>query len=122
MAARPGTKWFPHAKQSGYYQNCSQAFKTRELGACAMEVIHTPGHAAGSMSFVLPKDDVVFGGDVLFLGGVGRTDLPGGDLDVLEETIRNKFYTLPEQVVVYPGHGPNTTIHHERKHNPFVTS
>ncbi|HLT56313.1 MAG TPA: MBL fold metallo-hydrolase [Bacillota bacterium] len=93
-----------------------------EIGPFAMEVIHTPGHSPGSMSFVFPKDDVVFGGDVLFLEGVGRTDLPGGDFDVLEETIRNKFYTLPEQVVVYPGHGPNTTIHHERKHNPFVTS
>lgn len=93
---------------------------TVSLGDDTLEVLFTPGHSAGSISFYCPKQDFIIGGDVLFQGSIGRTDLPGGDFDTLSDTIKNKFYTLPPQTIVYSGHGPETTIAFEREHNPFV--
>lgn len=90
------------------------------ISSFTFEVRHTPGHSPGSVSFVFPNQKTVFGGDVLFFGGIGRTDLPGGDMSQLEKSIRNKFYTLDDDYVVYPGHGPKTTIQHEKWNNPFV--
>jgi glyoxylase-like metal-dependent hydrolase (beta-lactamase superfamily II) len=86
------------------------------------EVRAVPGHSAGSVVFIARDSDpvVVFGGDVLFAGSIGRTDFPGGSFEVLEAGIRAKLYTLPDTAVVLPGHGPPTTVGRERRSNPFV--
>ncbi len=93
-----------------------------QLGNVRLKVIHTPGHSAGGMSLYL--EGSVFTGDTLFVGSVGRTDLPGSSWDVLEASIRKKLYVLPGETVVFPGHNygvtPTSTIQHERRHNPFV--
>ncbi|MCK9270722.1 MAG: MBL fold metallo-hydrolase [Bacteroidales bacterium] len=91
-----------------------------KFGKSVLEVLHTPGHAAGHLCFVSHSNNFVLSGDVLFRGSIGRTDLPTGDYDLLEESIRTKLYTLPEDFVVYPGHGPETSIGIEMKSNPFV--
>ncbi|MBI3117767.1 MAG: MBL fold metallo-hydrolase [Candidatus Hydrogenedentes bacterium] len=92
---------------------------TIHVGSAALRVLHTPGHAPGHV--VLVGDGFVIGGDVLFAGSIGRTDLPGGDYEQLIESIRTKLLPLPDNTVVYSGHGPATTIGRERKHNPFLT-
>jgi glyoxylase-like metal-dependent hydrolase (beta-lactamase superfamily II) len=90
------------------------------LGDDELRVLFTPGHSPGSISFYNKSDKFVISGDVLFQGSVGRTDLPGGDFALLEESIKTKLYTLPEDVIVYSGHGDSTTIGDEMKTNPFV--
>jgi hydroxyacylglutathione hydrolase len=90
------------------------------LGDDELHVLFTPGHSPGHVAFYVPKQHLLLSGDVLFNGSVGRTDLPGGDFTILEESIRTKLYTLPEDVIVYPGHGETTTIGDERRGNPFV--
>lgn len=85
-----------------------------------LHVLLTPGHSPGSISFYDKEAKFLISGDVLFQGSVGRTDLPGGDFNTLEESIKTKLYTLPEDVIVYPGHGDSTTIGDEMKGNPFV--
>jgi glyoxylase-like metal-dependent hydrolase (beta-lactamase superfamily II) len=81
----------------------------------AFDVIHTPGHTQGSVVFLLGER--LFGGDTLFRRGVGRTDLPGGDTNALIASIQEKLYVLPEETIVYPGHGPVTTIGEEKREN-----
>lgn len=81
-------------------------------------VKHTPGHSPGHVSYQM--GDVIFGGDVLFAGSVGRTDLPGGDHETLMASIERHFLSLPDDTVVLPGHGPSTTIGDERLRNPFL--
>jgi hydroxyacylglutathione hydrolase len=88
------------------------------LGVAELEVRHVPGHSPGHVCFV--GDGFVVGGDVLFQGSIGRTDLMGGDLPVLLAGIRTQLFTLPDATVVYPGHGPSTTIGRERATNPFL--
>lgn len=90
------------------------------IGADELEIRFTPGHSPGSISFYAPADGFIIGGDVLFQGSVGRTDLPGGSFDVLANSVRTRFFTLPEETKVYSGHGPVTTIGYERKNNPYV--
>jgi hydroxyacylglutathione hydrolase len=87
-------------------------------GATELEVLPTPGHSPGSISLVAPG--IVFAGDTLFQGSVGRTDLPGGDSQTLVDSIKGKLFALSDDTVVYPGHGPATTLEIERQHNPFV--
>jgi len=89
------------------------------FGQSELTSIHVPGHAAGSLAFYSEKDKVVFTGDALFEGSIGRTDLPGGNYETLINSIRNKLFTLPEETVVYPGHGDETTIGNEIKTNPY---
>ncbi len=93
-----------------------------QVGNVKIRVIHTPGHSPGGMSLYL--DGMVFTGDTLFVGSVGRTDFPGSSWEVLEASIRNKLYVLPGETVVFPGHNygvtPTSTIQYERRHNPFV--
>lgn len=84
-------------------------------------VLHTPGHAAGSLCFHSAEHGILFSGDVLFLQSIGRTDLPTGDYHTLIQSIREQLLVLPPQTVVYPGHGPSTTIENEIRHNPFLT-
>ncbi len=92
---------------------------TVRVGALTFQVRHTPGHSPGSVSLVGPG--VVLGGDVLFAGSIGRTDLPGGDFDTLIASIERELLSLPEATIVYTGHGPETTVGHERRSNPFLT-
>lgn len=87
-------------------------------GSAQLEVLHTPGHSPGSISLV--ADTCVFSGDTLFAGSVGRTDLPGGDTDQLVSVVKNKLFALEDELPVYPGHGPATTLGEERRFNPFV--
>lgn len=89
-----------------------------EAGAVRLRVLHTPGHSEGHV--VLVGDGFVFAGDVLFAGSIGRTDLPGGSYEALLASIRDKLLTLPDDTVVYSGHGPATTIGEERVSNPFL--
>jgi hydroxyacylglutathione hydrolase len=92
-----------------------------EAAGLRLEVFEIPGHSPGHVVFVYRgKPTIVFGGDVLFQGGIGRTDFPRGDLNQLLAGIRTKLYSLPADTVVYPGHGPETTIARERESNPFV--
>lgn len=91
------------------------------FGNTTIHVLHTPGHANGSLCFLNNEANCVITGDVLFYQSIGRTDLPGGDYDVLKKSIWNKLFVLPDQTVVYPGHGPETTIGSEKNNNPFVS-
>lgn len=100
-------------------QHLSEEIPLR-LGKHTLQVLLTPGHSPGSVCFYNEKDGWLIGGDVLFNGSVGRTDLPGGHTETLMNSIRTQLYTLPNEVVVYPGHGPATTIGAEKKSNPFV--
>jgi len=88
------------------------------IGAISMEIIHTPGHTRGSIC--IKCDNVVFSGDTLFAGSIGRRDLGGGSFEDIIGSIKNKLLTLPDNTEVYPGHGPSTTIEIEKKHNPFL--
>jgi hydroxyacylglutathione hydrolase len=93
-----------------------------QVGDVKLKVIHTPGHSPGGMSLYV--DGMIFTGDTLFVGSVGRTDFPGSSWDVLEASIRKKLFVLPGETVIFPGHNygstPTSTIQYERRHNPFV--
>ncbi len=93
-----------------------------ELGSLRLEVRHTPGHSPGGVCFVVhgAPDPTVVVGDVLFAGSIGRTDLFGGSFPILERSIREQLYSLPDDTRVICGHGPDTTIGHEKRTNPFV--
>ncbi len=111
------------------------------LGETRMQVLFTPGHSPGEVSFLLPKtpdekagnftpsgpafntgkQPLLLAGDVLFQRSIGRTDLPGGDFETLAQSIQQRLYTLPDDTIVLPGHGPATTIGEEKRLNPFVT-
>ena len=93
---------------------------TVTFGAQRLEVLFTPGHSAGHISFFHREEGHLFSGDVLFRQSIGRTDLPGGDYLTLMNTIADRLFPLGDKVVVYPGHGPATTIGAERATNPFV--
>ena len=90
------------------------------LGNDTLQVFYTPGHADGSLCFYAEKEGFVLTGDVLFYQSVGRTDLPTGDYDLLQKSIWEKLFVLPDETVVYPGHGPDTKIGREKTENPFV--
>jgi hydroxyacylglutathione hydrolase len=91
-----------------------------KLGEDELEVIFTPGHSPGSVCFYCKKQAFLIGGDVLFNRSIGRTDLPMGDAEELYTSIRKKLFTLPDNVIVFSGHGPSTTIGEEKRENPFV--
>lgn len=93
---------------------------TVRFGNSELKVIFTPGHAPGHVVFYNALNKFVINGDVLFSGSIGRTDLPYGDFDTLERSIKTKMYTLPDDTVVYCGHGPATSIGREKVSNPFV--
>jgi len=85
-----------------------------------LDIREIPGHSPGHIVYVVRDAGVVFGGDVLFRGSIGRTDFPGGSFETLAAGIREKLYTMPDETVVYPGHGPVTKVGHEKRTNPFV--
>jgi len=95
--------------------------QTYEVGELQFKVLHCPGHTPGHVVLYEAKERKVFVGDVLFAGSIGRTDLPGGSMEQLLASIKNKLLTLPDDVTVYSGHGPLTTIGEERLTNPFLT-
>ena len=100
------------------YWSDGQSYRVGEL---EFKVIHCPGHTPGHVVLFNEKENKVFVGDVLFAGSVGRTDLPGGSTEQLMDSIMNKLLPLGDEVEVYSGHGPVTTIGHERRTNPFLT-
>ena len=93
-----------------------------QVGKIAAQAIHTPGHTPGSLSLHVPGSarDLLFAGDTLFSGSIGRTDLPGGDFDRLLKSIKDRLLTLDDETEIWPGHGPKTTIGRERRTNPFL--
>jgi len=90
------------------------------LGDDSLKVIYAPGHSPGSICFYCEKQKFIIGGDVLFQNSIGRTDLPGGSMEGLVKNIKEKLFTLPGDVIVYSGHGPETTIGEEKKSNPYL--
>ncbi|WP_316830584.1 MBL fold metallo-hydrolase [Pedobacter aquatilis] len=92
---------------------------TIHFGNSRLDLIFAPGHSPAHLCFYSEADHFLIGGDVLFYGSIGRTDLPGGNHNQLISNIENKLFVLPDAVTVYPGHGPSTTIGFEKKHNPF---
>jgi len=90
-----------------------------QLGEYTLDCLFTPGHSPGSISFYNQANKILISGDVLFLGSIGRTDLPMGDHEMLLKSVREKLFVLPDDVKVYSGHGPATTIGHEKNTNPF---
>jgi hydroxyacylglutathione hydrolase len=94
--------------------------ETLQLAGMEIEVLFTPGHSPGHVTYAIAAEQAVFSGDVLFAGSIGRTDLPGGDTARMMRSLREKVLTLPDDVVVLPGHGEQTSIGHERTTNPFL--
>jgi hydroxyacylglutathione hydrolase len=90
------------------------------FGNSSVDVLYTPGHADGSICLVNHDERYVIAGDVLFRDSIGRTDLPTGNFDVLYQSITEKLFTLPDDYIVYPGHGPETSIGYEKLNNPFL--
>lgn len=93
---------------------------TVQIGQETLQLVFAPGHSPGHLCFYHEGQGLLIGGDVLFYNSIGRTDLPGGDHDQLLESIRTNIYSLPDETVVYPGHGPETRIGFEKQTNPFV--
>jgi len=93
---------------------------TVEAADVSLQVIHTPGHTPGGMCLYAQSHDILFAGDTLFQQSVGRTDFPGGSMPQLKASIKQKLFVLPDSTVVYPGHGPETSIGEEKKSNMFV--
>jgi hydroxyacylglutathione hydrolase len=91
-----------------------------EVGGLKLRALYTPGHAPGHLAFYVEGERLVLSGDALFAGSVGRTDLFGGDMDLLMRSINERLMTLPDETDVFPGHGPRTKIGNERAHNPFL--
>lgn len=89
------------------------------FGESSLDVLFVPGHAPGHIAFYNQDQQFCINGDCLFQGSIGRTDLPGGDFDTLMQSIRQKLFKLPDETTIYCGHGPETTIGYEKKHNPF---
>jgi len=110
--------FFLGARESPPPDRLLQDGEVISVGRSSLRVVHTPGHTPGSVSFL--GDGILFSGDTLFCGGVGRTDLPGGSLRDLEESIKTKILTLPPETIVLPGHGPWTTVGDEKESNPFL--
>ena len=90
------------------------------FGISELKVIFTPGHAPGHISLYSEKDNLIISGDVIFQNSIGRTDLPGGNFNTLIKSIKNKILSLDDNVIIYCGHGPNTTVGNERRNNPFL--
>lgn len=132
---------FLHARDRELYHNAYKAAKLWEipftqptaptldladdglltLAGVDVQCLFTPGHAPGHMAFYVPSQGFVLAGDALFQGSIGRTDLPGGNHELLLESIHSKLLTLPDDTVVYPGHGPETRIGLEKVYNPYLS-
>ena len=119
-APTSGIKWgLPFENYKGNLNYIREGDQIR-LDEDVLDVIFAPGHSPGHVCFYNKAQGFVIGGDVLFRQSIGRTDLPGGSLDVLLQSIRTQLFTLPDETIVYPGHGPSTTIGYEKRNNPFL--
>jgi glyoxylase-like metal-dependent hydrolase (beta-lactamase superfamily II) len=115
-----GQKWgLPFEVYKGPF-NFLSAGDTIALGSETLKVLFTPGHSPGSISFYHAQQQFVVSGDILFNKSIGRTDLPFASFEVLQQSILQQLYTLPDATTVYSGHGTPTTIGYEKKHNPYV--
>ena len=94
--------------------------ETLQVGGVRLRSLYTPGHAPGHLAFYIEGEGIVISGDAVFAGSIGRTDLPGGSMEVLMASIRDQILTLPDETRLYPGHGPETTVGNERATNPFL--
>lgn len=122
MAPTSGLMWnLPFDNYQGALHFLDESMPL-QLGNDRLDILFTPGHSPASISFYSKTNDLLIAGDVLFRESVGRTDLPGGNPDVLSDSIRKKLYVLPDETIVYPGHGIPTTIGHEKKYNPFISA
>jgi len=90
-----------------------------EVGGLKFKVLHTPGHSPGSVSFLIDDAQIVFTGDLIFAGSIGRTDFPGGDYNALIQSVRKKIFPIGDDYRILSGHGPATTVGHEKQYNPF---
>lgn len=119
-----GLEASPQPPVDRFYDLSSPATATLTFGTSVVDVRHTPGHCPGGVCLAIGDADsdvrMLFVGDTLFAGSIGRTDLPGGDYDTLIHSIRSVLFTYPDATVVYSGHGPATTIGEERRTNPFL--
>lgn len=115
-----GSAFFPVAEITAESPDHALTEGSLVIGDFQFEVKQTPGHSPGSVSFIDHHHQRIFSGDLLFYQGIGRTDLPGGDADILFSSIEEELYTLNEDYQVLPGHGPETTIGFEKKNNPFI--
>jgi hydroxyacylglutathione hydrolase len=116
--SRSAAAWGMSAEDSPPPDRTIDEGDTIRLGTITFQVIHTPGHTPGGVSLL--ADGRLFVGDTLFAGSVGRTDFPGGDFNTLKSSIQKKLFALPDDVQVFTGHGPETTIGEEKRQNPFV--
>jgi hydroxyacylglutathione hydrolase len=120
LAGLAGVRWqLPFDNYEGEV-NYLEEGEVITIGDERLEVLFTPGHSPGSISFYHEAGGFVMGGDVLFNRSIGRTDLPGGDQPTLIDSIQRKFFTLPDETKVWSGHGPVTTVGFEKMNNPFV--
>ncbi|MCB0570319.1 MAG: MBL fold metallo-hydrolase [Phaeodactylibacter sp.] len=110
----------PNGKLSPEPERFIEDGQVVSFGNTRLEAIFTPGHAPGELCFFCEESRFLIAGDVLFFGSIGRTDLPGGNHNTLIDSIINRVFPLGDDVTVYPGHGPDTSIGYERRHNPFV--
>lgn len=114
-AMKYGLEYTPSPKASVFIEEGDMV----DFGNTKLDVLHVPGHAPGHIVLYNKSDKVIIGGDVLFRGSIGRTDLPGGNHDDLITNIKEKLFTLEDDIVVFSGHGPETSIGYEKTHNPF---
>ncbi len=118
IAAWLGRQWGPPPEIDAFLD----PQEPLHLGESVLEIRHVPGHSPGSVAFIDHAGQRVWTGDALFAGSIGRTDLPGGNYEQLLQSIRSQLLTLPDDYTIYPGHGPASTIGHERRSNPFLVS
>jgi glyoxylase-like metal-dependent hydrolase (beta-lactamase superfamily II) len=118
MLSRSAAAWGMSAEDSPRPDRFVEEGDILDVGSIRFQVIHTPGHTPGGISLL--ADGCLFVGDTLFAGSVGRTDFPGGDFETLKSSIQKKLFVLDDDVQVFTGHGPETTIGEEKRHNPFV--
>lgn len=119
-AAPSAARWGLHMEQPADPDEILEEGDTVTVGKVDLDVLYTPGHAPGHVSFHARTEQVLFDGDVLFQGSIGRTDLPGADYQTLMDSIFKKLMVLPDETKVFPGHGNATTIGDERRSNPFL--
>lgn len=112
MGVRPGRL----PRVSGHIEDGQRI----QIGGLTLEALYTPGHCPGHVALYVESEGVLLSGDTLFAGGIGRADLPGGDMGSLMHSIQTRLLTLPDETRVYPGHGAPTTIGDEKAHNPFL--
>ena len=115
-----GWNWFPGFKPVSDFDFDPLAPGPAAFAGQTCHVLATPGHAAGSLCYYFPQAKACFVGDVIFYRGVGRTDFPGGSFETLRTSITEQLFTLPDETVLYPGHGEPTTVGEERLHNPYL--